>query len=327
MSTSDKTALVTGANSGLGFEAAAQLADDGWGRVILACRSVEKAETARTQLVERTGKDPFAVLAVDTSEVASAEAAAEQLRERGDQIDFLLLNAGASGKEPSYNSDGVEITYASTLVGHHVLTMRALDHGLLTPHARIVIAGSEAARGNMPGMAVHDIDEIAANSFGGDRGAALDALVRIKTPEQKKFANMNEYGTAKLIVAWWAASLSRKLPAGMTVNAVSPGANLSTSFARDASAPMRLIMMPVMKLLGPVMGMNGSIDKGARRYLDAAEYADDDTGHFYATANRKKLTGPVAVQTWPDYFTDEAAQDAAFDGMVALSGVGLPANP
>ena len=325
MSTSDKTALVTGANSGLGFEAAAQLADDGWGRVILACRSVEKAETARTQLVERTGKDPFAVLAVDTSEVASAEAAAEQLRERGDQIDYLLLNAGASGKDPSYNSDGVEITYASTLVGHHVLTMRALEHGLLTPHARIVIAGSEGARGNMPGMAVHDIGEIAANSFSGDRGAAFDAMARIKTPEQKKFVSMNEYVTAKLIVAWWAAALARKLPAGMTVNAVSPGANLSTSFARDASAPMRL-MMPVMKLLGPLMGMNGSIDKGARRYLDAAEYADDDTGHFYATANRKKLTGPVAVQTWPDYFTDEAAQDVAFDGMVALSGVSVPAN-
>ena len=254
MNKSDKTALVAGANSGLGFEAAAQLADDGWGRVILACRSVEKAETALTQLVGRTGRDPFAILSVDTSEVASAEAAAEQLRERGEQIDFLLLNAGATGKDPSYNSDGVELTYASTLVGHHVMTMGAIDHGLLTPHARIVIAGSEGARGNMPGMSVHDIAEIAEVSFGGDRVAAIEAVVRIKAPEQKKFVNMSEYVTAKLIVAWWAAALSRKLPTGMTVNAVSPGANLGTSFGRDAPAAMRLIMIPVMKLLGPVMG-------------------------------------------------------------------------
>jgi len=327
MSKSDKTVLVTGANSGLGFEAAAQLADDGWGRVILACRSIEKAEAARTQLAERTGKDVFAVLAIDTSEVASAEAAAEELRERGEHIDFLLLNAGASGKDPSYNSDGVETTYASTLVGHHVLTMRALDHGLLTQHARIVIAGSEGARDNMPGMTVHDIGEIADNSFGGDRAVAIDALVRIKAPEQTKFVNMNEYVTAKLIVAWWAAALARRLPTGMTVNAVSPGANLSTSFARDAPAALRLIMMPVLKLLGPVMGMNGPIDKGARRYLDAADYSDDDTGRFYATAKRKKLVGPVGVQTWPDYFTDEAAQEAAFNAVIAISGVGLPANP
>ena len=131
----------------------------------------------------------------------------------------------------------------------------------------------------------------------------------------------------KLIVAWWAAALSRKLPAGITVNAVSPGANLSTSFARDAPTAVRLIMMPMMKLLGPIMQMNGSIDKGARRYLDAAEYADDDTGHFYATAERKKLVGPIGVQTWPDYFTDHASQEAAFDVLVALTGVGFSASP
>lgn len=53
---SDKTVLVTGANSGLGFEAAAQLAEAGWGKVILACRTVEKAEAAKAKLVERTGK-------------------------------------------------------------------------------------------------------------------------------------------------------------------------------------------------------------------------------------------------------------------------------
>jgi NAD(P)-dependent dehydrogenase (short-subunit alcohol dehydrogenase family) len=262
MSRADKTALVTGANSGLGFEAAAQLADDGWGRVILACRSVDKGDAAQAQLVERTGKDPFTILAMGTSEVASAEAAAEQLRERADQLDFLLLNAGASSKDASYNSDGVETTYASTLVGHHVLTMRALEYGLLAPQARIVIAGSEGARGDLPGMSVHDIGEIADKSFDGDRVAALDALLKVKTPAQKKFANMSEYVTAKLIVAWWAAALSRRLPTGITVNAVSPGGNMSTSFARDASAPMRLIMIPMMKAFGPMMGMNVPIDKG-----------------------------------------------------------------
>lgn len=237
-----------------------------------------------------------------------------------------MLNAGASGQEASYNSDGVEVTYASTLVGHHVLTMGALEHALLTSKARIVIAGSEGARGNMPGMTVHDIAQIADDSFGGDRLAAIEVLARLKTPQQTKFVNMNEYVTAKLIVAWWAAALSRELPAGMTANAVSPGANLSTAFARDAPAAMRLVMMPVLKVLGPVMGMNGSIDKGARRYLDAAGHNDVQNGHFYATANRKKLVGPVDVQTWPHYFTDEAAQNTGFDAVVALTGVGFPSN-
>jgi NAD(P)-dependent dehydrogenase (short-subunit alcohol dehydrogenase family) len=324
MNYAERTALVTGANAGLGFEAAAQLADDGWGRVILACRTVEKAEAARNQLVERTGKDPFAVLAIDTSEVASADIAAKELHAQGETIDFLLLNAGASGKDANYNSAGVEVTYASTLIGHHVLTMRALEHGLLSPNARIVIAGSEGARGNMPGMPVHNIAQLAADHFDGDRAVAVEDLARIEAPGQDKFVNMKEYVTAKLVVAWWAAALSRRLPAGITVNAVSPGANLNTSFARDAPAAMRMVMMPVMKLLGPVIGMNGPIDNGARRYLDAADYGDGDTGHFYATAKRKKLVGPVDVQRWPEYFVDEHAQEDGLRAVVALTGVDIP---
>ncbi len=326
MNTSEKTALVTGANSGLGFEAAAQLAEDGWGKVILACRSVEKAETARTQLKERTGKDPYAVVALDTSEVASAHAAADELRDRGEKIDFLLLNAGASGKDAKFNSDGVEITYASTLVGHHVLTMRAIADEVLTPAARIVIAGSEGARGNMPGMSVHDVEQIAADSFGGDRVAAIEALVRLKAPAQKKFVNMNEYVTAKLIVAWWVGGLSRRLPVGMTVNAVSPGAVMATSFARDANAAMRFLMVPFMKLMGPLLGMNGPVDKAARRYLDAAEFGDDQSGDFYASEGAKKLTGKLTVQTEPAHFVDEKAQETGFEAVVALTGVGYPGS-
>ncbi|MCP4419446.1 MAG: SDR family NAD(P)-dependent oxidoreductase, partial [Chloroflexi bacterium] len=54
----EKTACVTGANSGLGFEAAAQLAEAGYGRIILACRTLAKAETAKQALTERVGSDP-----------------------------------------------------------------------------------------------------------------------------------------------------------------------------------------------------------------------------------------------------------------------------
>ena len=135
---------------------------------------------------------------------------------------------------------------------------------------------------------------------------------------------MDEYVTARLVVAWWAAALARRLPNGMTVNAVSPGANVSTSFGRDAPLAMRAMMIPAMKLLGPLLGMNGPVDRGARRYLDAAEYGADDTGHFYATAHRRKAVGPVAVQTWPDHLADEKTQQAGFEATVRLTGVGAP---
>ena len=96
-----KTALVTGANSGLGFEAAAQLAEAGWGKVILACRSEDKAEAARARLIKRTGKDPFSGLAVDTAEVASAKAACDRLQERSERcLDAIVVHCSPLSFEP-----------------------------------------------------------------------------------------------------------------------------------------------------------------------------------------------------------------------------------
>lgn len=67
----DQAALVTGANSGLGFEAAAQLAELGYGSVTLACRTQEKADAAAEQLRKRTGRDVFDTVAVDVAVIES----------------------------------------------------------------------------------------------------------------------------------------------------------------------------------------------------------------------------------------------------------------
>lgn len=312
-----KTVLVTGANSGLGFEAAAQLAERGWGTVILACRTKAKAEGAREKLIERTGKDVFVTLAIDTSEVASAQAAAEEIEARGTFIDALVLNAGASSATPQYSSDGIEVTWASTLVGHHVFTLRLLAAGLLGRDARIMIAGSEGARGNLPGMTLHDIGGIADRAYDGDWASAIVALA--KTEAQDRFVNMADYVTAKLVVAWWAAALAKKLPAGMTVNAVSPGSAPGSNFARGAGLGMK-VMMGFMKVLGPVMGMAGSLEPAARRYVDALEYGPEVNGEFHATANLKKLVGPMGRQDMP-HFEDPKGIDAAFEALVRITGV------
>lgn len=320
----EQIVLITGANSGVGFEAAAQFAEAGYRRVILACRTIAKAEQARELLRARTGKDVFDVLAIDTSEVISARKAVAELRQRGTVVDALVLNAGASGGDPKFNSDGIEITWASTLVGHHALTMGLLEHQLLGKHARIVIAGSEGARGNMPGMKLHDIAAIADEHFGGDRAAAIGALSRIQ--HQESFENMNEYVTAKLVVAWWAGGLSRLLPAGMTVNAVSPGSAPNSGFARNAGFGMK-VMVAVMKVLGPFIGMAGSLETAARRYVDATARPDDDTGNFYATAHPSRAVGEVGLQSSFEHFLDRKEQDAAFEAIAKLTGVGYPSQP
>ena len=321
MSHENQTALVTGANAGLGFDAAAQLAERGYGRVILACRTVEKAETARQKLAERTGKDVFDVLAIDVADLDASRQAARTLIEQERTIDLLVLNAGLVRQSLERTAQGIEITLAASLFGHHLLTMELLAAGRLAPGAHIVIAGSEAARGEMPGFRVPDYEKI-KEAVGGSIDAAMDAVARGEQPES--FSSNGVYANAKLWVAWWAAALSRLLPDGMVVVAVSPGSAPGTTFARNMSAPMRLVMVPMLKIVGPLFGMAGSVEQGAQRYVDAGEFATDASGKFWASPPGKAV-GPMEVQT-QTHFADEALQEAAWHSVVRLTGTGMPAG-
>ncbi len=319
MNNSDKTAVVTGANSGLGFEAAAQLADQGYGKVILACRSIEKANAAKAQLVQRVGKDVFEGLVIDTSEPAKGRQAAQELIGRGGKIDYLLLNAGMGGTDLKTNSDGIDLVYASTLAGHHVLTIELLNGGLLADEARIVIAGSEAARGDITGMPMKtsNFRGISEAKYGGDMLATLIGLA--KGEAESKYDSNVAYSNAKAMVAWWAAALARRLPEKMAVYAVSPGAAMSTAFARNMPWAMRVLLVPVMRVIGPVVGMDQPIDVAARRYLDVVAEGVQESGSFFASPP-KKVVGPLQKQLGPDYLLDEDLQEAGWAAVVAMTG-------
>ncbi len=318
MSHINQTALVTGANAGLGFEAAAQLAEVGYRRVILACRTIGKATAARKQLVERTGRDVFDVIAVDVAELASAEAAAQELIARDETIDLLVLNAGLARTELVTTTDGIELTLAASLFGHHVLTMRLLEANRLASNAHIVIAGSEGARGEMPGMGNYDYTAY-EKSF-GSLDDAMDATA--KGEQLDSYQQMRVYANAKVWVTWWAAALSRELPEGMVAVAVSPGSAPGTSFDRNMPAIFRWTLLPFIKVVGPWIGMAGSIEQGAKRYVDAGDFATDATGKFWASPPGKAV-GPLEVQPH-SHFHDRRLQDAAWRSVVRLSGVGLP---
>jgi len=321
MTNANRTALVTGANSGLGLETSAQLAEQGYGRVIITARNEHKAKTARDQLAARTGKDVFETLTLDNGELATVEAAATTLSERGGAIDVLILNAGmAPTKDLTKTTHGIEATVASTLVGHHLLTMRLLEKGLLSDTARIVIAGSEAARGDVPTFKPLDVNGFAAENFGGDLEAAIQAQINMEAPANYKPSST--YATAKMFVAWWAAELADKLPEGMTVNAVSPGSTPDTNAGRNAPLFMRKVMMPFFKL---VPGMSHSIDVGAGRYIEAVGYGPEISGKFFAS-KPKKMTGPL-VDIQMEHFDNPAAQQALWSvTSKAAGGVGYPSN-
>lgn len=309
-----KTAIVTGATSGLGFEAAAQLAEEGYGRVTITGRTPDRAEAARVELVERTGRDVFVTLIVDLNKPNSVKAATDELVRRGHKTDFLLLNAGmVAGNDLVRTAENIEITTASSLIGHHQLTMQMLEDDLLCQHARIVIAGSEAARGDVPTFNPVELPDFAAEHFEGDRVAAAEALMRYEVPIKYKPATA--YANAKLFVAYWAAELARKLPTGMTVNAVSPGSAPDTGAGRNANFFMKKIMMPFFKLMP---GMSAPTSVGAARYIEVSDYPEQVNGEFFASAP-KKMTGDLH-KVELDHVKDEASQVAAWDAVVKVAG-------
>jgi NAD(P)-dependent dehydrogenase (short-subunit alcohol dehydrogenase family) len=309
-------ALVTGTTSGLGYAAARSLAGEGWREIIVTGRSLGRAQETAAQLAAETKTQVFTPLELDLDTPSSVQSALAELVKRGRPVDFLLLNAGMiPGKKRVLTAAGIEATQAP-LIGHHQLTVGLLRANLLSPNARIVIAGSEAARGDVPLFSYTDVAALAATQHQGDRSAAVEALVR--SGPNLKYEPNRAYADAKIVVAWWAAALARRLPPGMAVYAVSPGSTPDTKGVRNAGPALKWLMVPLVKL---IPGMSHTPETGAHRYLQASEFGTGVSGQFFASAP-KKLTGPIEAMRHP-HFHDRANQEAAWQAVVSVSGVDL----
>ncbi len=308
-------ALVTGVTSGLGYAAASALAGEGWREVIVTGRSLGRIQETVAQLVAET-RQVFTPLELDLDKPASVQSALAELVKRGRPIDFLLLNAGmVPGKKRVITAAGVEASQAP-LIGHHQMTVGLLRANLLSPDARIVVAGAEPASGGVPMFKYTDVPAFAAKHFRGDRTAAIEALIR-NGPNVKYVPN-NTYADAKVIIAWWVAALARRLPPDMAVYAVSPGGATATKVVRNAGPALKYLFIPIVNF---IPGMNQTPETAARRYLQASEFGTDVSGQFFASA-KGKFSGPIEVQREPHLY-DHASQEAAWQAVVKVSGVDL----
>jgi NAD(P)-dependent dehydrogenase (short-subunit alcohol dehydrogenase family) len=307
-------ALVTGATSGLGYAAARTLAGEGWREIIITGRSLARAKEAAGQLAAETRRQVFTPLELELDTPASVQSALAELIKQGRPVDFLLLNAGmVPGKQRVITAAGVEASQAP-LIGHHQLTVGLLRANLLSPNARIVITSAEPARGGVPMFKYTDVDALAVKYHQGDLTAAMEALIR-NGPNVKYVPN-NAYADAKLIVAWWAAALARRLPSGMAVYAVSPGAATATNVSRQASLAVKYLFIPIANL---IPGMNQTPETAAGRYIQASKFGNDVSGQFFASA-QGKFSGPMEAQRHP-HLLDGANQEAAWQAVVNVSGV------
>jgi NAD(P)-dependent dehydrogenase (short-subunit alcohol dehydrogenase family) len=297
-----RSILITGANAGIGKEVARQMAlREGVEKIYLACRNQAKAQAAKQELEQQTGKRIFKIILMDVSDAGNVRSALNGLQE---PIDVLVMNAGgAGGKSPlSLTRDGVTQIFATNVLGHVALLEGLAASGRLKQSA--VYLGSEAARGvpkmgmkrpALPTSSVEDfVDVITGKDFAG-----------------KKFSGALAYGEVKYIAALWMAHQARIHP-NLRLITMSPGNTQGTEIANGYPMPLRILMKYVMMpVVAPLMGMAHSLETGASRIVSALTDPALKSGAFYGSGPQT-LTGPVMDQSeiFPD-LANEAIQQHA----------------
>jgi protochlorophyllide reductase len=140
-----RTAVVTGANSGLGLEITRILVANG-ARVLMACRNAAKADAAAADVRSGSPRGEVDVRLVDLASMASIDTLADQLRSEESQLDLLINNAGLMAVDEARTEDGFEMQFGVNHLGHFVLTGGLMPLLLDTPGSRVVSMSSMGHR-------------------------------------------------------------------------------------------------------------------------------------------------------------------------------------
>jgi len=288
----NESILITGANIGLGKEVARQLAlKQETKRVILFCRNQAKAEVAKKDLEEATGKKVFEIIIGDVTDENSVRRAVEKIRE---PIDAVILNAGGMlGKTAAkLTPSGMNDLAATNILGHVILVEELIKRNKLK---KAVLSVSAEA---VPGVKTLGMKPVAMKTSSVDEFAAvLDGSYF-----GNKFDVTQAYGYVKYVSTMWTLSMARKYP-NLKFIVVSPGNTKGTQAPNNLPPAMKFMvkyfMMPVVfPLIG---GMVHKLEVGAKRFVDGISDDRYKSGVFYAS-KEGKLSGDMVDQS--TFYTD-----------------------
>jgi protochlorophyllide reductase len=264
-----RVALVTGANSGIGYETARALAEHG-AHVILACRDDEKARRARDKLESELERSSLELLHLNLADLVSIRLAAEEVRSTHARLDILVNNAGVMGTPYRQTADGFELQMATNHLGHFALTGLLLDRIVTTARARIVTVSSHMHR-----MGHLRTDDVAGAAF---------------------HSTWVAYGTSKLANLLFTAELDRRLrAAGLETLAVAahPGWTRSNLVGSGAALGNSRLRLKLGRATGTLLGQSAA--GGALPVLCAATSSSVRPGQYLGPAHLFGLYGPPRV--------------------------------
>lgn len=296
---SDRVVVITGANSGIGLEAARMLAARN-AHVVLACRTRSKANAARDQILVGTPLATVSLIDLDVSSLASVATAAAQIRDQFQRLDLLVNNAGVMATPYQQAVDGFELQFVTNHLGHVALTAHLLPMLLSTPHARVVNVSSLAHR-----MGRIDFDDLQST---------------------RRYRAWRAYGQSKLANLLFTFELQRRLAAaGADTIAVAAHPGLSETNLAASSGGMSGRLMSLAKPLAKVFSQSAhagalptvraAIDPGARggEYYGPGGFMEQRGAPEQVKASAAAHDTAVADRLWKVSVELTAVPFAGFD--------------
>jgi NAD(P)-dependent dehydrogenase (short-subunit alcohol dehydrogenase family) len=272
-----KVAVVTGANSGIGFETARMLAENG-AIVIMAVRTVSKGEEAVEKIRGKSADADIHVMELDLADLESVKTFADKFKKGFSQIDLLINNAGVMIPPYTKTKDGFELQFGTNHLGHFALTAQLLDVLKQTKNSRVVNVASLAhTRGEL------DFDDL--------------------NWENRSYSKWSAYGDSKLANLYFTYELQRKFEQnnyGTIAAAAHPGGT-NTDLARH-----NFLMNIFAGILGqsPEMGAMPTVRAATDENVKGGEYyGPDGFGEFYGNpvkvdSNRLSKDEMIAKRLW-----------------------------
>ena len=266
---SGKQIIVTGGNSGLGFEAVKALAQKK-AHVILACRNLKKGEEARKKIVNLNPTSDIVVMELDLANIESIRNFVNKYIQNHSQLDVLINNAGIIMVPYGHTNDGFEKQLGTNHLGHFALTGLLLDVLKKTPKSRVVNVSSMAHKAG-----VMDFDNLLYENG-------------------KDYSPMKAYGRSKLSNLLFTYELQRFFELNKidsTAIAAHPGVSDTNLFDHAAPKWVLSLMKPLFSL------MVQPADMGALPELRAATDPNAKGSEYYGPDGRQEMKGyPVVVK-------------------------------
>lgn len=275
-----KLAVITGGNSGIGYETALHLARNG-AHVVLACRSAERGREAETTIRETLAADSNAgtveFMQVDVSDLSSVKRFAEEFKKTHDRLDLLINNAGVMGGAYAKTVDGYERQFATNHLGHFALTAQLFDVVKESTPARIVNVSSMVHRN-------------AFWTFNEDEAMVTSA---------HKYSQWFTYANTKLCNILFTFELDKRMKAagieGIAAVACHPGTTSTNLLTTPSTSNSNWTWTTAFKLWA--LMPRQTIQMGALPTLYAATGGDVEGGDFFGPKHLNAMLGYPVRET------------------------------